>query len=316
MGYHKMKAVLITGGAGFIGSHLCDLFCDRDYKVICVDNLMTSEEKNISRSRARKDFIFLRHDISMPLTIKGRLDMVLHFASCASPVDYIAHPFETLKAGSYGTINSLELAREKKARFVLASTSEVYGDPLVHPQTESYWGHVNPVGPRSVYDEAKRFAEAVTMAYHRFYRLNTGIARIFNTYGPRMRMRDGRAVPNFIIQALKNEPMTIYGTGSQTRSFCYVNDLIEGVFRLAHSDIVDPVNLGNPVEMTIKDLALLVIKLTDSGSLLKYEPLPQDDPKQRRPDIARAKNKLGWEPQVGLEEGLAATINCFKQRIA
>lgn len=311
-----MKAVLITGGAGFIGSHLCDLFCDRDYKVTCVDNLMTSEEKNINRAKAYRDFIFLRHDMSMPLIIKDHLDMVLHLASPASPVDYMAHPLETLKAGSYGTINSLELAREKKARFVLASTSEVYGDPLVHPQTESYWGHVNPVGPRSVYDEAKRFAEAVTMAYHRFYRLNTGIARIFNTYGPRMRMRDGRAVPNFIAQALKNEPMTIYGTGSQTRSFCYVNDLIEGVFKLAHSDIVDPVNLGNPVEMTIKDLALLVIKLTDSGSLLKYEPLPQDDPKQRKPDIARAQSNLGWEPQVGLEEGLSATINCFKQRIA
>lgn len=310
-----MKAVLITGGAGFIGSHLCDLFCDRDYKVTCVDNLMTSEEKNINRAKAYRDFIFLRHDMSMPLIIKDHLDMVLHLASPASPVDYMAHPLETLKAGSYGTINSLELAREKKARFVLASTSEVYGDPLVHPQIESYWGHVNPVGPRSVYDEAKRFAEAVTMAYHRFYRLNTGIARIFNTYGPRMRMRDGRAVPNFIAQALKNEPMTIYGTGSQTRSFCYVNDVIEGIFRLAHSDIVDPVNLGNPVEMTIKNLALLVIKLTDSRSLLKHEPLPQDDPKQRKPDIARAQSNLGWEPQVGLEEGLSATINCFKQRI-
>ncbi len=310
-----IKTVLITGGAGFIGSHLCDLFLARDCKVICVDNFITGEQRNIHQVESDKNFTFIKHDITAPLFFKGNLDIVLHFASCASPVDYTAHPVETLKAGSYGTINSLELAKEKKARFLLASTSEVYGDPLIHPQTEDYWGHVNPIGPRSMYDEAKRFAEAATMAYQRLYQVNTGIVRIFNTYGPRMRLCDGRAIPNFITQALRNDPITVYGEGSQTRSFCYVADLVEGIANLVDSDLVKPVNLGNPVEMTIKNLAMVIIKLTGSRSLIKYNPLPEDDPKQRKPDISQAKSKLGWEPRVGLEEGLIATINCFKQRI-
>lgn len=310
-----MKTILITGAAGFIGSHLCDLFLAQGYKVIGVDSFITGEERNIAQVKKSANFTFIKHDMAVPLEFSDRLDIVLHFASCASPVDYTAHPIETLKAGSYGTMNSLDLAKANKARFLLASTSEVYGDPLVHPQTESYWGHVNPVGPRSMYDEAKRFAEAATMAYQRLHKVNTGIVRIFNTYGPRMRLQDGRAIPNFIMQALKNDPITIYGTGSQTRSFCYVTDLIDGIFKLVRSDLVNPVNLGNPVEMTIKDLALAIIRLTGSRSLLKYEPLPKDDPKQRKPDITQAKEQLKWQPQVSLDEGLAATIDCFKQRI-
>ncbi|MFH1691936.1 MAG: UDP-glucuronic acid decarboxylase family protein [Candidatus Omnitrophota bacterium] len=310
-----MKTVLITGGAGFIGSHLCDFFLTQGYKVVCVDNLLTGEEKNVQQIKKDTSFTFIKHDMAVPLEFADHLDIVLHFASCASPVDYAAYPIETLKAGSYGTMNSLELARASKARFLLASTSEVYGDPLVHPQTEDYWGHVNPVGPRSMYDEAKRFAEATTMVYRRLHKVNTGIVRIFNTYGPRMRQEDGRAIPNFITQALKNDPITVYGTGSQTRSFCYVSDLIEGIFKLVTSDLINPVNLGNPVEMTIKDLALNIIKLTGSRSLMKYESLPKDDPKQRKPDITQAREQLKWQPQVGLDEGLAATIDCFKQRM-
>lgn len=309
------KTVLITGGAGFIGSHLCDFFLAHDYKVVCVDNLITGEERNIHPATSHKSFTFIKHDIANPLVFNDSLEIVLHFASCASPVDYTAYPIETLKAGSYGTINCLELAKAKKARFLLASTSEIYGDPLVHPQKEDYWGHVNPVGLRSMYDEGKRFAEAATMAYRRLYQVNTGIVRIFNTYGPRMRIQDGRAIPNFITQALKNDPITVYGEGTQTRSFCYVTDLIEGITKLTFSDLTQPVNLGNPIEMTIKELALNIIRLTGSRSLIKYEPLPADDPKQRKPDISQAKTKLGWMPQVGLEEGLMTTINCFKQRI-
>ena len=308
-----MKTVLITGGAGFVGSHLCDLFLQRGYRVICLDSLITGSKENIAHHAGDKNFKFMEYDITVPLVIEEPIDMVLHFASPASPVDYLEFPIETLKVGSYGTHNSLGLAKAKKASFLLASTSEIYGDPLVHPQKESYWGNVNPVGPRSVYDEAKRFAETLTMAYYRVHKLNTKIVRIFNTYGPRMRPMDGRAIPNFITQALKEKPMTIYGSGRQTRSFCYVSDLVEGLYRLAHSNLHEPVNLGNPTEIALKELASRIKKITKTKSKFVYRPLGADDPKQRRPDITQAKKKLNWKPKVGLNEGLSATIEWFKE---
>jgi len=307
-----MKRVLITGGAGFIGSHLCELFLKKGYEVICVDNLISGNMDNIAHLFGER-FTFLRYDITNPIWISGRMDYILNFASPASPVDYINHPIETLKVGAMGTYNMLELAREKGARFLHASTSEVYGDPLIHPQPETYWGNVNPIGPRSVYDEAKRYAEALVMAYHRLYGLDTRIVRIFNTYGPLMRPNDGRAIPNFISQALKGEPITVYGDGLQTRSFTYITDEIDGIYRLLMSDYHDPVNIGNPEERTILELAKLVIKMTGSKSEIIFKPLPKDDPKVRRPDISRAKEVLGWEPKVPLEEGLKETIRYFRK---
>lgn len=308
-----MKTVLITGGAGFIGSHLCDFLIDKGFRVICVDNLITGNKKNISYLNANKNFKFINHDISKHIAIDEPLDYVLHFASPASPVDYQKIPIQTLKAGSLGTHNTLGLALAKKAKYVLASTSEVYGDPLVNPQPESYWGNVNPVGLRGSYDEAKRFAEALVTAYHRIHKVDTRIARIFNSYGPRMRKDDGRVVPNFITQALNNKPMTVYGNGKQTRSFCYVDDLVEGIYRLMASRINEPVNLGNPDEHAIKEFAEIIKELTKSKSRIIFEKLPVDDPKVRRPDITKAKRELGWEPRVGLREGLMKTINWFRQ---
>jgi len=308
----KMKTVVVTGGAGFIGSHLCDRFIENKLKVICVDNLISGDLRNISQLLNKKNFKFVRHDISKPIKIKGEVDYILHFASPASPVDYLMYPIQTLKVGSLGTRNALGLAKAKKAKFMLASTSEVYGDPLVHPQPESYWGHVNPIGPRGVYDEAKRFAEAITMAYNRVHKIDTRIIRIFNTYGPRMRKRDGRAVPNFIDQALKGKPITVYGNGSQTRSFCYIDDLVEGIIKLMNSRMHTPVNLGNPNEFTIKELAKIVLELTGSKSKIVYRPLPQDDPKQRKPVISLAKRLLNWQPKTPLKEGLEKTISWFR----
>jgi dTDP-glucose 4,6-dehydratase len=310
-----MKTVLITGGAGFIGSHLCDLFLKKGDRVLCLDNFLTGSKENIAHLKKNRRFSFIFHNITLPVRIKQDIDLILHFASPASPVDYLMHPIPTLKVGSLGTHHCLGLAKAKEARLLMASTSEVYGDPLVHPQTEEYWGNVNPVGPRGVYDEAKRFAEAITMAYHRFHKLDTKIVRIFNTYGPRMRLMDGRAIPNFITQALKNEPITIYGDGSQTRSFCYVSDLVAGIHKLAHSAINDPVNIGNPVEMTLNELAEHIKRITRSKSRFVYNPLPKDDPRQRQPDIARAKKLLKWQPKVGLEDGLVETVAWFKKRI-
>lgn len=305
--------VVITGGAGFLGSHLTDRFLADGHEVVGVDNFITGSAANIAHLGARRDYQFIRHDVSEPVAVDGTVDGVLHFASPASPIDYLDLPIETLKVGSYGTHNTLDLARDKGARFFLASTSEVYGDPLVHPQPESYWGHVNSVGPRSVYDEAKRYAEAVTMAYHRTYGVDTRIVRIFNTYGPRMRPRDGRVVSNFIVQALKREPLTVYGDGTQTRSFCYVSDLIEGIYRLFHSQRVEPTNIGNPVEFTMLELAERVLAITESSSALEYRPLPADDPKQRQPDITIARDVLGWEPQVPLADGLVRTAAHFRE---
>ncbi|MFH0877686.1 MAG: UDP-glucuronic acid decarboxylase family protein [Candidatus Omnitrophota bacterium] len=310
-----MKTVLITGGAGFIGSHLCDLFLKKGCRVICLDNLITGSKENIRHHLQDRNFKFMNHNITVPVTLKDHIDMVLHFASPASPVDYLNFPIQTLKVGSLGTHNSLGLAKAKKASFLLASTSEIYGDPLVHPQTEDYWGNVNPIGPRGVYDEAKRFAEAITMAYRRVHRMDTKIVRIFNTYGPRMRIQDGRAIPNFIAQALKNDPITIYGNGSQTRSFCYISDLVDGLFRLAYSKCHEPVNLGNPVEMSVKKMAETIVAMTKSKSKLVYKALPKDDPQQRRPDIARAKEKLKWRPKVALADGLTSTIEWFSKHI-
>lgn len=303
--------ILITGGAGFIGSHLCDLMLSRGHHVICVDNLLTGSMKNIKHNLGNKRFIFMRHDITRPLNIKGRVDRVLHFASPASPVDYLKYPLETLAVGSVGTRNMLELARSKRARFLLASTSEVYGDPKISPQNESYFGNVNPVGPRSVYDEAKRFAEAITSAYARKGLVQANIVRIFNTYGPRMQRDDGRVVPNFIGQALKNRPITVYGKGRQTRSFCFVSDMVEGIYRLMMVKVNGPVNIGNPRELSIIDFAKIIIRLTGSKSRIVHEPLPQDDPMQRRPDIARAKKLLRWSPRVTLEKGLRKTIESY-----
>lgn len=307
------KVALITGGAGFLGSHLCDRFMEQDFKVFCVDNLITGSLKNIRHLLKHKDFRYIRHNISMDLRIKGPVDYVLHFASPASPVDYLHYPIPTLKVGALGTHNTLGLAKLKKARYLLASTSEVYGDPQEHPQRESYWGHVNPIGPRGVYDEAKRFAEAMTMAYHRYHKLDTRIVRIFNTYGPRMRINDGRVVPNFIYQAMNHQSLTVFGDGKQTRSFCYYADLIEGIMRLLRSQIHDPINLGNPAEFTILEFAKLFIQLSGTKSKIVFKPLPADDPKQRRPDITLAKRYLQWSPKVTLEQGLRETIQWFKE---
>ncbi len=309
----RKKIVLITGGAGFLGSHLCDRFIHDGYKVICVDNLITGNPRNVEHFLKDKNFELVKHNISKEIRFKGVVDDVLHFASPASPVDYLNFPIPTLKAGSLGTHHALGLAKEKKARFLLASTSEVYGDPEVHPQKETYWGHVNPIGPRGVYDEAKRFAEAMTMAYHRSHAMDTKIVRIFNTYGPRMRIHDGRVVPNFIDQALHNSPLTVYGNGKQTRSFCYYSDLIEGIVRLLFSKYHEPVNIGNPDEFTIIEFAHLVIRLAHTKSKIVFKPLPVDDPKQRRPDITLAKRLLKWSPQVPLEFGLKETIKWFQE---
>ncbi|MBS3096730.1 SDR family oxidoreductase [Candidatus Woesearchaeota archaeon] len=309
-----MKNVLLTGGAGFIGSHLCDFLLSKGFKVICMDNLITGNLKNINHLRQNKDFKMVNHDVSAHITLEEDLDYVLHFASPASPIDYQKIPIQTLKAGSLGTHNTLGLALAKKAKYMLASTSEVYGDPLVKPQPETYWGNVNPIGPRGCYDEAKRFAEALTIAYHRIHKLDTRIVRIFNTYGPRMRKNDGRAVPNFIAQALKNQPITVYGSGKQTRSFCFISDLIEGIFRLMKSNIDNPVNLGNPQELTILELAEIIKESTKSSSKIVFKKLPKDDPQIRCPDISLAKSKLKWEPKISLDEGLNKTIGFFKDR--
>ncbi len=306
-----MKRVVITGGAGFLGSHLCELFLAKGYRVICMDNLITGKMANVRGLMKNKNFEFIKHNVSEHINLSGRVDYILHFASPASPIDYLKYPIPTLKVGSLGTHNALGLAKAKKSVFLLASTSEVYGDPLVNPQPESYWGNVNPVGPRGVYDEAKRFAEAITMAYHRYHNLDTKIVRIFNTYGERMREADGRAIPNFIGQALANKPITMYGDGTQTRSFCYVSDLAAGIYKLLMSREHEPVNIGNPSEMTLLELAKVIIKLTGSKSGIVYKALPVDDPKVRRPDIRMAKKILRWAPQVGLEEGLDRTIGWF-----
>jgi dTDP-glucose 4,6-dehydratase len=307
--------VLITGAAGFLGSHLADRFLDDGHSVTGLDNFVTGSRANIEALRTRPGFTFVEHDISRPYRPEGPVDGVLHFASPASPVDYLEIPIQTLKVGSLGTHNCLGIARATGARFLLASTSEVYGDPQVHPQPESYWGHVNPVGVRGCYDEAKRFAEAITMAYHRHHGLDTRIVRIFNTYGPRMRPADGRVVSNFLVQALRGEPLTLYGDGGQTRSFCYVSDEVEGIYRLFQSDEVEPVNVGNPVEFTIRELAAVVLDETGSASGLEVHPLPEDDPKIRQPDITRARTLLGWEPTVDLREGLRRTIPYFRRLV-
>ncbi len=307
---------LITGGAGFIGSHLCERFLEMGHIVICVDNLITGALSNIEHLRTNDRFAFIRHDISHPLEMDGPIDIILHFASPASPVDYLQFPIQTLKVGSLGTHNALGLAKVKNARYLLASTSEVYGDPEVHPQREDYWGNVNSVGVRGCYDESKRFAEAMTMAYHRFHGVDTRIIRIFNTYGPRMRLDDGRVLPNFMGQALRGEPLTVYGDGSQTRSFCYVDDLVEGIARLILKTFHDPVNLGNPDEVTILEFAHEILKLSGSASAFDYRPLPQDDPKLRKPDIGRARELLGWEPKVDRHEGLERTLAYFQKKVA
>ena len=307
--------ILITGGAGFLGSHLCDRFLSEGHQVVVMDNLITGSTANIEHLAGSEKFRFIKQDVTEYLYVEGDLDAILHFASPASPIDYLDLPIQTLKVGALGTHKTLGLAREKKALYLLASTSEVYGDPLEHPQTEEYWGNVNPIGPRGVYDEAKRFAEAMTMAYHRYHGLDTRIARIFNTYGPRMRLEDGRVVPNFIAQALRGEPLTVYGDGSQTRSFCYVSDMIEGIYRLIGSDEVEPVNVGNPREMSITEFARLVNEITENPAGVVHQPLPEDDPKVRQPDIAKARDVLGWEPVVPLEEGLRKTISWFQERL-
>ena len=307
-----MPVSLVTGGAGFLGSHLCDRLLAAGHRVIAMDNLVTGNTDNIAHLAGNLNFTYIRHNVTHYIYLAGPIDYVFHFASPASPIDYLDLPIQTLKVGSLGTLNCLGLAKAKAARFLLASTSECYGDPLQHPQTEDYWGNVNPIGPRGVYDEAKRFAEAITMAYHRFHKVDTRIVRIFNTYGPRMRLKDGRAVPAFISQALHGQPLTVFGDGSQTRSFCFVSDLIEGIYRLSQSDYHEPVNIGNPAEFTILEFAKLVLKFTDSPSGIVFKPLPQDDPKQRRPDITRARQLLGWEPKVDLETGLRQTIDYFR----
>ncbi len=309
-----MRAV-VTGGAGFLGSHLCEYLLQSGWEVVCVDNESTGTQRNVEHLRNQHGFSFLHADISQALSCDGAVDFVLHFASPASPPDYLRLPIETLRVGSYGTYNALLLAEQKHAKFLIASTSECYGDPEVSPQPETYWGHVNPVGPRSVYDEAKRFSEAMTMAFFRAHGVDTRIVRIFNTYGPRMRLNDGRALPNFLYQALTGQPLTVYGDGSQTRSFCYVSDLIEGIYRLMQSDEHTPVNIGNPSEITILEFAQRVKALTGSNAPIIFESLPQDDPKQRCPDISKAKNLLNWEPKVSLQEGLERTLNYFKEKV-
>jgi dTDP-glucose 4,6-dehydratase len=309
-----MPRALVTGAAGFIGSHLSEYLLDRGFSVIGMDNLVTGDLANIEHL-TRRDFVFVKHDVTNYIVVEGPLDYVFHFASPASPVDYLKLPIQTLKVGGLGTHNGLGLAKAKGARFLLASTSEVYGDPLVHPQREDYWGNVNPVGPRGVYDEAKRFAEAITMAYHRAHGIETRIARIFNTYGPRMRIHDGRAIPAFLSQALRGEDVTVFGDGSQTRSLCYVSDLVDGIYRLMMSDLADPVNIGNPQEMTIRDLAERIVAATASRSRIVERPLPVDDPKVRQPDITRARTRLGWEPKVPLDAGLARTIDYVRRKL-
>jgi dTDP-glucose 4,6-dehydratase len=309
------KTVLITGGAGFLGSHLCDKFLQEGYRVICMDNLITGKIENIEHHFGNPDFQFLHYDVTNYIHVPGNLDYILHFASPASPVDYLKYPIQTLKVGSLGTHKVLGLAKAKKARVLVASTSEVYGDPLVHPQNEEYWGNVNPIGLRGVYDEAKRFLEAMTMAYHRYHGVETRIARIFNTYGPRMRLDDGRALPQFVGQALRGEDLTVYGDGSQTRSFCYVSDLIEGIYRLLLSDEVLPVNLGNPEEITILEFAKEILKYIDTPSKIVFKELPADDPKIRQPDITKAQKILNWSPKVSRSEGLQLTIEYFKKHI-
>ncbi len=311
---YKPTAV-VTGGAGFLGSHLCDRLLAEKMNVICIDNLITGNVDNVAHLMGRDDFRFFKHDVTEYIYLPGRIDYILHFASPASPIDYLQIPIQTLKVGSLGTHKALGLAKEKKARFLLASTSEVYGDPAIHPQQESYWGNVNPIGPRGVYDEAKRFAEALTMAYHRYHGVDSRIVRIFNTYGPRMRLNDGRALPAFVGQALRGEDITVFGDGSQTRSFCFVGDLVEGIFRLLMSTETEPVNIGNPSEITIKQFAEEVIKITGTKSKIIYTELPEDDPKVRQPDITKAKNILGWEPKIGREEGLKITIEYFKSLV-
>jgi dTDP-glucose 4,6-dehydratase len=307
---------IVTGGAGFLGSHLTDRLLAEGHRVTAIDNLITGNLANISHLAGNQDYRFIKHNVSNFIFLpEERIDYVFHFASPASPIDYLELPIPTLKVGALGTHNALGLAKDKKASFILASTSECYGDPLVHPQKEDYWGNVNPIGPRGVYDEAKRFAEAMTMAYHRFHQVDTKIVRIFNTYGPRMRLRDGRVVPAFIGQALNNDPLTVFGDGSQTRSFCYVSDLIDGIFRLAMSDFHEPVNIGNPREMTIKQFAEEIIRITGARSAIEYKPLPEDDPKVRQPDISRAKKVLGWEPKVDFDEGIKKTIEYFQGRL-
>ena len=306
--------IVITGAAGFIGSHLSETLLDRGHSVVGVDNLITGDLANIAHLAGR-DFVFVKHDVTNFIYVDGPVDVVLHWASPASPIDYLEWPIPTLKVGALGTHKALGLAKAKQARFVLASTSEVYGDPLEHPQRESYWGNVNPVGPRGVYDEAKRFAEAMTMAYHRYHGVDAKIVRIFNTYGPRMRIRDGRAVPTFIGQALRGQDVTIFGEGSQTRSFCYISDLVAGILKLMESPLNEPVNIGNPHEMSIEEMARLIIEMTGSSSRLVFKPLPTDDPKVRRPDITRARTLLGWEPAVPLEQGLTSTIDYFRTKI-
>ncbi len=308
----KTTAV-VTGGSGFLGSHLCDKLISENFKVICIDNLITGNLNNIEHLFGNENFSFIKYDVTNYTHVSGRVDYILHFASPASPIDYLELPIQTLKVGSLGTHKTLGLAKEKKARFLLASTSEVYGDPTIHPQSEDYWGNVNPIGPRGVYDEAKRFAEAITMAYHRYHGVDTRIVRIFNTYGPRMRLNDGRALPAFVSQALKGKDVTVFGDGLQTRSFCYVDDLIDGIFKLLMSNETNPVNIGNPEEITIKQFAEEVIKITNSKSKIVYKELPEDDPKVRQPDITKAKTILGWQPKVSREEGLKKTIDFFRK---
>ena len=310
-----MPRTLITGGAGFLGSHLCDRFLAEGHEVVCMDNLITGNPDNVAHLIGNPAFQFIRHDVSTFVYVEGELDFILHCASPASPIDYLKLPIQTLKVGALGTHNCLGLAKAKGARFLLASTSEVYGDPLIHPQAEDYWGNVNPVGFRGVYDEAKRFAEAITMAYHRYHGVETRIVRIFNTYGPRMRLDDGRALPAFMGQALRGEPITVFGDGSQTRSFQYVDDLIEGIYRLLLSDETEPVNIGNPDEISIKEFAEEVVALTGSASPITYEPLPADDPKVRQPDITKARDVLGWTPQVSRADGLRRTLDYFREHV-
>lgn len=309
------QRVVITGAAGFIGSHLAEALLDRGYEVVGIDNLLTGDTANIAHL-ANRDFQFIKHDVTNYINVEGAVDFVLHWASPASPIDYLLLPIPTLKVGALGTHKALGLAKAKNARFVIASTSEVYGDPLEHPQKETYWGNVNPIGPRGVYDEAKRFAEAMTVAYHRYHGLDTKIVRIFNTYGPRMRVNDGRAVPSFISQALRDEDVTVFGDGRQTRSFCYISDLVDGIIRLMLSNVNDPVNIGNPTEMTIEQIAGTIIRMTGSKSRIVHRELPTDDPKVRQPDITRARQLLQWEPRVGLEEGLTRTIGYFREKLA